>query len=68
MEQGFLKKLQGAEQRIQELKDELAQAQQAAAEAGTELADIPVKEKLINDQKEKIETLERELAEARAEL
>ena len=68
MEQGFLKKLQGAEQRIQELKDELAQAQQAAAEAGVEVADIPVKEKLINDQKEKIETLERELAEARAEL
>ena len=68
MEQGFLKKLQGAEQRIQELKDELAQAQQAAAEAGVEFADIPVKEKLINDQKEKIETLERELAEARAEL
>ena len=68
MEQGFLKKLQGAEQRIQELKDELAQAQQAAAEAEAELADIPVKEKLINDQKEKIETLERELSEARAEL
>ena len=68
MEQGFLKKLQGAEQRIQELKDELAQAQQAAAEAEAELADIPVKEKLINDQKEKIETLERELSEARAEI